>query len=244
MDSIFISKLMAEFLGTALMIILGNGAVANAELKNTKGEEAGWLNIALGFGAGIGIAVMIFDTFSANFNPAMTLTQAVFGNLPWSSVLPYFGAQMLGAIAGQIAVYLLYKPYFDVTTNTDSVFAPFATTDQAGSRFNGAINEFTGTFTLIIGALAITTYMNSPISRGLALAVLVAGVIMSLGGATGPALNPVRDLGPRIVHALLPLRFKGSSHWQYAWVPVVFPLLGGLSAGWLWFTFFAPYANK
>ena len=238
MDHSLVVRLFAEFFGTAFLVLLGNGSVANTELKNTKGAETGWLNIAVGYGAGVAIPAMAFGAFSAQINPAFTLALAVVGDFTWSEVLPYFIAQILGAMFGQLLVVADYKPYFDLTTNVDAVFAPFSTTDAANSRFNGFINEFVGTFVLVFAALGITSSAEYKGIAGLALGVLVATLVTSLGGATGPGLNPARDFGPRLVHALLPLKFKGSSHWEYAWVAVLAPIAGGIVASTLWWTLF------
>ncbi|WP_419154200.1 MIP/aquaporin family protein [Weissella viridescens] len=223
-------RLFAEFFGTMFLIILGNGAVANTELKNTKGNHTGWLNIAFGYGAGVGVPVIAFGAISAHINPAFTLGLAIVGAFPWAEVAFYIVAQLAGAMIGQLIVVGVYKPYFDATTNPDEIFAPFSTDDAAGSRLNGFLNEGFGTFVLVFAAMAIgATPQNKPI-EGLALGILVASLVTSLGGATGPALNPARDLGPRLMHAGLPLQHKGSSHWDYAWVPVVAPIVGATVA--------------
>ncbi|MDR3242105.1 MAG: aquaporin family protein [Lactobacillaceae bacterium] len=238
MEHTLFIRLVSEFFATALMVTLGNGAVANAELKRTKGSGAGWLNIAIGFGVAVAASVMFFGTISAHGNPAAVFALASIGKMPWSEVAPYIGAEMLGGMFGQFVVWLSYKPYFDVNTDPEIIFTPFATTDAAESRFNGFVNEFVGTFILIFGFLAVATTIDSIVVRGVMLGILVAGLVMSLGGATGPALNPARDLGPRIMHAILPMHFKGSSHWEYSWVPVLGPILGGIAAALLYANFF------
>ncbi|MCM0582362.1 aquaporin family protein [Weissella diestrammenae] len=238
MSHTLLIRLLSEFFATALMVALGNGAVANAELKRTKGSGAGWLNIAMGFGIAVAMSTMFFGTISSHANPAAVFALAVIGKMPWSEVMPYISVEMLGAMFGQFVVWLSYKPYFDVNTDPEIIFTPFATTDAAESRFNGLVNEFVGTFILIFGFLSVASTIDNLVVKGIMLGVLVAGLVMSLGGATGPALNPVRDLGPRVMHAILPMHFKGSSHWEYSWVPVIGPTLGGIAAALLYMHFF------
>ncbi|RXR25823.1 aquaporin family protein [Oerskovia turbata] len=221
-----------EFIGTAILIILGNGTVANVHLKGSKGYGGGWSLIAMGYGFGVMIPALMFGGISGNhINPAFTIGLATWGLFPWADVAPYVVAQMLGAMAGQLAIVATHKPYYDRTTNTDDVLATFSTVNAARSRVNGFANELLGSVILFSCALAI---IGSPLTTTepglahLALGFLVWGLVAGLGGPTGPALNPARDLGPRIVHALLPLKIKGRSDWGYAWVPVVAPLLAGV----------------
>ncbi|WDF83405.1 aquaporin family protein [Lacticaseibacillus pabuli] len=226
-------RLMAEFIGTAIMIVLGNGAVANVDLKGTKGNGSDWMMIAVGYGCGVLIPALMFGSISGNhINPAFTIGLAVSGMFPWNEVVPYILAQFAGAMVGQLIVVLTYKPHYDLTTNTQHVLGTFSTIDATKSKFNGFVNEFFGTYILILGALGITKAPFFHANVGVAhfgLGFLVATLVASLGGPTGPALNPARDLGPRIVHALLPLKHKGSSEWGYSWVPVVAPLLAGIA---------------
>ncbi|WP_125768409.1 MIP/aquaporin family protein [Companilactobacillus furfuricola] len=233
-------RCMAEFIGTALMVALGNGSVANVELKGTKGFHGGWILIGFGYGIGVMIPAMMFaGTSGAQINPAMTLAMAVNGQFPWGEVLPYLVAQMLGAIFGQACIVAAYKPYYDKTTNAESILGTFSTIDNVHSKWNGFINEFLGTFVLILGAVALTSDKIGPRSDLLGLGFLVMALVVSLGGATGPALNPARDLGPRLLHAVLPLQHKGSSQFEYSWVPVVAPILGGIVAVKVWTIFFS-----
>ncbi|MFC6314025.1 MIP/aquaporin family protein [Lapidilactobacillus achengensis] len=228
------TRLAAEFIGTAIMVILGNGAVANVDLAGTKGEHGGWILISLGYGAGVMIPALIFGGISGNhINPAFTLGLATSGLFPWAEVLPYLGAQMLGAFCGQAVVVLIYKPHYDMTTNPEHILGTFSTIDATSSRLNGFFNEFVGTFILIFSALGITKapfFKNDLGTAHLALGFLVMTLVASLGGPTGPALNPARDLSPRILHALLPLKNKGKSDWRYAWIPVLAPILAGVCA--------------
>ncbi|WP_125767471.1 MIP/aquaporin family protein [Lapidilactobacillus wuchangensis] len=229
-----LTRLAAEFIGTAIMVILGNGAVANVDLTGTKGEHGGWVLISLGYGSGVMIPALIFGGISGNhINPAFTIGLAANGLFPWSEVLPYICAQMLGAFIGQAIVVLIYKPHYDMTTNPQHILGTFSTIDATSSRFNGFANEFVGTFILIFSALGITKapfFHNDLGTAHLALGFLVMTLVASLGGPTGPALNPARDLAPRILHSLLPLKNKGSSDWRYSWVPVVAPICAGILA--------------
>lgn len=234
MEYSFFAKLAAEFLGTAILVLLGNGSVANVELKGTKGNGSDWLVIAVGYGCGVMVPALMFGTISgAQINPAFTIGLAVSGMFSWSQVLPFIIAQMLGAIFGQLVVYFAYKPHYDLTTNTESILGTFSTIDASHSSWNGFANEFIGSFVLFFGATAFTHAPYFEANKGsvfIALGFLVGTLVASLGGATGPALNPARDLGPRLVHATLPIKHKGSSQWGYASVPVVAPILAGICA--------------
>lgn len=227
-------RLIAEFLGTAIMVALGNGAVANVDLKGTKGNGSDWMLIAVGYGAGVMIPAMIIGGISGNhINPAFTIGLATAGLFPWAEVLPYILVQFAGAMFGQLWVVAAYKPHYDLTTNTQHVLGTFATINATKSQLNGFINEFIGSFILFFGALDITKapfFSNNLGTAHMALGFLVATLVASFGGPTGPALNPARDLGPRILHQLLPLKHKGSSDWGYAWVPVVAPTLAAIVA--------------
>lgn len=229
-----VTRLAAEFIGTAIMVILGNGAVANVDLTGTKGEHGGWVLISLGYGAGVMIPALIFGGISGNhINPAFTLGLAFSGLFPWSEVLPYIAVQLLGAFVGQAIVVLAYKPHYNMTTNPQRILGTFATIDATSSRFNGFINEFVGTFILVFSALGITKapfFGHNLGTAHLALGFLVMTLVASLGGPTGPALNPARDFSPRLLHFLLPLKNKGKSDWRYAWVPIVAPITAGIIA--------------
>lgn len=216
------ARYAAEFFGTLILVLLGNGAVANAFLKNTTGNDdpglanGGWLLVASGYGLGVMLPAMMFGSISGNhLNPAITIGQAVIGIFPWAHVAPYLIWQFLGAIAGQCLILALYWPHYRQTTDNEAVLGTFATSDHANSQLNGFVTEMVGTAVLIFGAMVI-----------------------SLGGPTGPALNPARDLGPRLVHALFPVPNKGSSHWEYSWVPVVAPIVGAVIGIWIYKIFF------
>ena len=280
MDFAWAVKYATEFLGTAILIILGNGAVANVELKGTKGHQSGWLVIAVGYGMGVMIPALMFGNVSGNhINPAFTLGLAVSGLFPWAQVVPYIVAQVLGAIFGQALVVATHRPYYLQTEKANNILGTFSTIssiDQGTkeSRFaatvNGFINEFVGSFVLFFAALGMTKnffgaevlqYMKQMASQSgqtldlsqiavkaqvaphtaaglsvahLGLGFLVMALVASLGGPTGPGLNPARDFGPRLLHAFLPKsilgQHKGDSEWWYAWVPVVAPIAAGITA--------------
>lgn len=225
-------RLACEFIGTAILIILGNGTVANVHLKGSKGYRGGWSLIAMGYGFGVMIPAVMFGGISgSHINPAFTIGLATWGLFPWAQVAPYVVAQLLGAMAGQTAIVLTHKPYYDRTTNTDDVLATFSTVNAAHSRLNGFANELLGSVVLFSCALALVhspLTANEPGVAHVVIGFLVWGLVAGLGGPTGPALNPARDLGPRIVHALFPLKHKGSSDFRYGWVPVAAPLLAGV----------------
>ncbi|WP_236122491.1 MIP/aquaporin family protein [Cellulomonas palmilytica] len=226
------TRVACEFIGTAILIILGNGTVANVHLKGSKGYRGGWSLIAMGYGFGVMIPALMFGGISGNhINPAFTVGLASWGLFPWSEVAPYVVAQVLGAMAGQVAIVATHKPYYDLTEDPDDILATFSTVNAARSRLNGFANELLGSVVLFSCALAIVRSPLTATEPGLAhlaLGFLVWGLVAGLGGPTGPALNPARDLGPRIVHSLLPLRHKGGSDWRYGWVPVAAPMLAGL----------------
>ncbi|KRK70325.1 MIP/aquaporin family protein [Lacticaseibacillus nasuensis] len=242
MDYSLTVRLIAEFMGTAIMVALGNGSVANVDLKGTKGNGSDWMLIAVGYGAGVMIPAMIIGGISGNhINPAFTIGLAVAGMFPWAEVLPYILVQFAGAMFGQLWVVAAYKPHYDLTTNPQHILGTFSTISATKSQLNGFINEFIGSFILFFGALGITKapfFSDNLGTAHMALGFLVATLVASFGGPTGPALNPARDLGPRILHALLPLRHKGDSDWGYAWVPVVAPTLAAITAILLYKTVF------
>lgn len=247
------ARYAAEFFGTLILVLLGNGAVANAFLKNTTGNDdpglanGGWLLVASGYGLGGMLPAMMFGSISGNhLNPAITIGQAVIGIFPWAHVAPYliWIWQFLGAIAGQCLILALYWPHYRQTTDNEAVLGTFATSDHANSQLNGFVTEMVGTAVLIFGAMGLYRGMffhqNIDIAN-IGVGLLIAAMVISLGGPTGPtgpALNPARDLGPRLVHALLPVPNKGSSHWEYSWVPVVAPIIGAVIGIWIYKIFF------
>lgn len=235
---------VAEFIGTFVLILLGNGVVANVVLKKTKGNSSGWIVITAGWGFAVTIAAYLTGWMSgAHLNPAVTIGLAASGLFPWDKVLMYIVSQMLGAMLGMIAVYLNYKPHYDETENPDDIRATFCTAPGIRDTLYNFIGEFTGTFILLLGIRGITysevfktTFQFSGnqivgtvgIMSSFLVGLLIWGIGLSLGGTTGYAINPARDLAPRIIHAILPIKHKTHSDWGYAWIPVVAPILGGI----------------
>lgn len=230
---------LAEVLGTMLLILLGNGVVANVLLKNTKGHGGGWLLINLGWGMAVFTAVLSVAAFSgAHLNPAVTVGLAFASNFPWSEVGLYIGAQMLGAAIGALLVWLMYKDHYDITEDEGAILGTFATGPQIRNPLSNLISEILGTFVLVFAVL----YMVGRDGGAIALDALPVGLVVvaigiSLGGTTGYAINPARDLGPRIMHAILPIGNKGSSDWGYSWIPIVGPIVGALLAAGLYLSF-------
>ncbi|HKL39495.1 MAG TPA: MIP/aquaporin family protein [Cryomorphaceae bacterium] len=226
-----------EFIGTALLILLGNGVVANLVLKGTKGDDLGWVGIAIAWGIGVFVGVYVSAEGSgAHLNPAVTLGLATAGKFEWSEVPFYMISQVLGAMMGTTLVWLTYKKQYDITENQEALRATFCTSPAIRNPFWNFITEMIGTFALVFGVFYIAggKIAGEIISLGsldaLPVALLVVGIGFSLGGATGYAINPARDLGPRIMHALLPIKHKGTSDWSYSWIPVIAPLSGGALA--------------
>ncbi|MCQ9209573.1 MIP/aquaporin family protein [Granulicatella seriolae] len=231
------TELLGEFIGTAVLILLGNGVVAGVLLKDTKSNNAGWVAITMGWGIAVAVAAFIAGFMSpAHLNPAVSIGLAINGSFPWASVGPYIVAQFLGAIFGAFLVWLQYKPHYDVTEDKGAILGTFATGPAIYQPVANVISEAIGTFILVFGILAFGKY-DMPVGLGtLVVGTLIVGIGLSLGGTTGYAINPARDLGPRIAHFFLPMKNKGNSDWKYAWIPVVGPILGGALAG-LLFTF-------
>jgi len=230
-----------EFIGTAMLILIGNGIVANVVLKGTKGANAGWTGIALAWGIAVFIGVFISaDVSGAHLNPAVTVGLATAGKFAWELVPGYMVAQVLGAMMGNLLIWLTYKKQYDATEDQGALLVTFSTAPAIRSPFWNLVTEIIGTFALVFGVFYIAggTVSDEPIKLGaldaLPVALLVMGIGFGLGGPTGYAINPARDLGPRIMHAILPLKGKGSSDWGYAWVPIVGPLIGGVLAALLY----------
>ncbi len=224
---------LGEFFGTALLIILGDGVVANVVLNKTKGNNAGWIVIT--FGWAIAVFVGVFTASSlhsdAHLNPAVTIAMAFLGKFKWDMVAPYIIAQMLGAMTGALIVWLAYLQHFDETNDAASQLAVFSTGPAIRSTAHNLITEIIGTFVLVFAVLNIAAPSSSlGAVNALPVALIVLGIGLSLGGPTGYAINPARDLGPRIMHFILPMKGKGNSDWSYSWIPVVGPIIGGLIA--------------
>ncbi|WP_186430262.1 MIP/aquaporin family protein [Clostridium sp. BSD9I1] len=222
---------LAEMLGTMILIILGDGVVANVVLNKTKAQNSGWIVITTGWALGVTIPVFIFGTISgAHFNPAVTLGLAAIGKFPWGSVPSYLTAQFVGGFLGAVIVWVFYRPHFEATEDKDAKLDVFCTGPAIKDTASNFISEVIGTFILVFGILGIA---NTPMVDGLA-PIVVGGIVwavgLTLGGTTGYAINPARDLGPRIAHQILPIPDKRDSDWGYAWIPVVAPILGGIIA--------------
>jgi glycerol uptake facilitator protein len=226
------SPFLAEITGTALLIILGGGVVANVVLDKTKGNKGGL--IAITFGWAVGVFTGVYAAAAASgghLNPAVTIGLAVEGSFDWALVPSYLLAQFTGAMIGAVIVWLSYRQHFDETQDADAKLAVFCTAPAIRSAAHNIITELFGTFVLVLGALLLAKpEMKLGALDALPIALLVLGIGLSLGGPTGYAINPARDLGPRIVHALLPIKNKRDSDWSYAWVPVIGPIAGGVLA--------------
>ncbi|MBL7850876.1 MAG: aquaporin family protein [Cyclobacteriaceae bacterium] len=221
----------AEFLGTFLLILLGNGVVAGVVLKGSKSENAGWLTIVAGWGISVTLAIYAAGKFSgAHLNPAITIALAVQGGFSWADVPGYILAQFGGAFAGAVLVWLHYGPHWKITENPDSKRAVFCTAPAIRSTFYNVISEVIGTCALVLVILLIGQNEFAQGLNPVAVGMLIMAIGLGLGGTTGFAINPARDLGPRIAHFVLPIPGKGSSDWGYAWIPVVGPVIGGLLA--------------
>lgn len=211
------NELFGEFLGTLILILLGNGVVAGVVLPKTKSNSSGWIVITMGWGIAVAVAVFVSGKLSpAHLNPAVTIGVALKGGLPWASVLPYILAQFAGAMLGQILVWLQFKPHYEAEENAGNILATFSTGPAIKDTVSNLISEILGTFVLVLTIFAVGT--------------LIVGIGLSLGGTTGYALNPARDLGPRIMHSILPISNKGDGDWSYAWIPVVGPVIGAALA--------------
>lgn len=231
------SAYLAEFLGTMILIFLGDGVVANVVLKQTKGNNGGWIVITAGWGLAVAIAVYCTNAISgAHLNPAVTLALASIGKFEWALVPGYILAQIAGGFAGGALVWLAYLPHWPVTTAQGDKLAVFSTGPAIRHTAGNLICEALGTAMLMFGLLAILSpanlVPNSGWDKGFAPAIvgmLVGSIGLSLGGPTGYAINPARDLGPRLAHFVLPIAGKGGSDWGYAWIPVVGPIIGGIA---------------
>lgn len=225
------SKFLAELLGTMILVFLGDSVVANVVLKKTKGNGSGWMVITTGWALAVAIPVFIFGGISgAHFNPAVTLGMASIGKLAWSQVAPYIIAQMIGGILGACLVYLAYLPHYREETDPAAILGTFATGPAIRSYGANFMTEFIATFCLLFFILGVGNTMMVDGINPIVVGMIIWVLGLTLGGPTGYALNPARDLGPRIAHAFLPIPHKGSNDWAYAWIPVVAPILGGVAA--------------
>lgn len=230
---------IAEIIGTALLTLLGGGVGANVVLNKTLGHNSGWIVITTGWALAVYVAVVVVGPYSgAHINPAVSIGLAIAGKFPWESVPAYILAQLIGAMLGSLIVWLMYKDYFDITKDSGSKKSVFCTAPAIRNLLSNLFSEIVGTFVLLFTILyftnASTNDAQSVIGLGslgaLPVAFLVWAIGLSLGGTTGYAINPARDLGPRIMHAILPIKNKASNDWGYSWVPVLGPLVGACLA--------------
>ncbi len=235
------TPVLAEFIGTTFLILLGDGVVANVVLKGTKGNNSGWIVITTGWALAVYVGVVFAGPYSgAHLNPAVTIGLAIAGQFAWSKVALFIVAQLGGAMLGSFLVWLMYKDHLDNTEEAGAKLMTFCTKPAIKNLVMNVLSEVIGTFVLIFIIFYFTNAENvkdkTPIGLGslgaIPVAFLVWAIGLSLGGTTGYAINPARDLGPRIMHAILPIKGKGSTEWGYAWVPILGPLIGAaLAAG-------------
>lgn len=222
---------ISEFVGTSILLLLGNGVVANVVLNKTKGNGSGWIVITFGWAMAVFVGVYASAAGSgAHLNPAVTIGLALKSG-DWSNVAPYMAAQLLGAMFGSFLVWLSYHQHFDATENKDLKLAVFCTSPAIRKPLYNFISELIGTFMLMMGVLFLSSPENKLGSLdALPVALLVLAIGLSLGGSTGYAINPARDLGPRLLHFILPIKNKRDSDWSYSWIPVVAPITGAVLA--------------
>lgn len=230
---------VSEFIGTAVLILFGNGVNATVLLAKSKGFNGGWLLISFGWGLGVFAGVSVSYTSGAYLNPAVTVGELIAGNLTTGVVgaIVYIAAEILGGVFGGVLAWAAFKRQFDATEDPVSILGVFSTSPEVPDRIWNIVTEVIATFALVYVVLAFANG-GTPANLGaLPVALLVVGIGASLGGPTGYAINPARDLGPRIAHAILPIPHKGPSQWGYAWVPIVGPVIGGALAGALSYVF-------
>jgi glycerol uptake facilitator protein len=240
------NEFIAELIGTMLLVLLGNGVVANSVLKGTKGNNSGWIVIAFGWGFAVMTGVFVAGPVSgAHLNPAVSLGLAMGGIFPWAKVGIYIAGQMIGAMIGALLVWLSYYDHYQLDEDKGGILATFSTGPAIRKMPKNFITEVIGTFVLIYAIFHLTGFQfQAPDREGveiglgsigaLPVAFLVVGIGLSLGGPTGYAINPARDLAPRIMHAILPIKHKGNSDWSYSWVPVLGPIVGAAIAAGLY----------
>ncbi len=221
--------MLAEIVGTGLLIILGDGVVAGVLLTRSKAQNAGWIVITTGWALAVAVGIYTIGSLTgAHLNPAVTVGLAAIGGIGWDLVPWYIGGEMIGAFIGAVIVYLHYLPHWAETDDPGLKLAVFSTGPAIRNTASNLISEVIGTFMLVFGVLAIVSNELAPGFAALLIGFLVWSIGLSLGGPTGYAINPARDLGPRIAHALLPIAGKGGSDWGYSWIPVVGPIIGGV----------------
>ncbi|WP_313635708.1 MIP/aquaporin family protein, partial [Exiguobacterium sp.] len=221
------NNFVLEMIGTMILILLGDGVVAGVVLRKTKSENSGWIVITFAWGLAVMTGAFVAAESGAHLNPALTIALALNSDLPWADVPVYIAGQLVGAFIGAILVWLHYMKHFEATDDQAAKLGVFATGPAIRHTPSNLISEIIGTFVLVFGilALGLTTFGDG--LKPLIVGLLVVVIGLSLGGTTGYAINPARDLGPRIAHAILPIPNKGSSDWGYSWIPVVGPIIGG-----------------
>ena len=233
------SPYFAEFFGTLLLILLGDGVVASVVLKKTKSENAGWLTIVIGWGLAVTLAIYAVGNISgAHLNPAVTLAMAFNGSFPSDLVFGYIVAQFIGAFVGATLVWLHYLPHWKETMDADTKRAVFCTAPAIRNTISNLISEIIATALLVLAILFIGANEFTQGLNPIVIGVLIISIGLSLGGTTGFAINPARDLGPRIAHFILPIHGKGNSDWSYAWIPLVGPIAGGLLGAFIYSSIF------
>lgn len=226
------SQFLGEFIGTLILILFGCGVNAGVTLHLSKAKDAGWIVIALGWGLAVMLGVYaVGDISGAHLNPAVTLGFAIVGAFPWAEVPSYILAQMLGAMAGATLVWLQYLPHWSKTAEPADKLGIFSTAPAVPARWANLLSELLGTFALVLALMFIGANNFTEGLNPLIVGLLIVAIGVSLGGSTGYAINPARDLGPRIAHFLLPIKGKGGSDWAYSWIPVLGPAIGGLMGG-------------
>ena len=240
------SPFIAEIIGTFILMLLGNGVVANVVLNQTKGQSSGWIVITTGWGLAVYTAVMIAGPYSgAHINPAVTTSLAIAGLFDWADVPVYIGGQMIGAMLGAFVVWLMHRDHYKVTDDPALKEATFTTAPAIRNTPLNLFSEMVGTFVLIFAVLYIVApeikfASGEEVAFGLGslgalpVALVVWCIGLCLGGTTGYAINPARDLGPRIIHAIVPIKNKSNGGWSYSWIPVIGPILGGAIAAFLY----------
>ncbi|KEI35250.1 glycerol uptake facilitator protein [Francisella sp. W12-1067] len=236
---------VAEIVGTMILILLGNGVVAGVVLNKTKSHNSGWIVITFAWGLAVFIGILVAGPISgAHMNPAVTLSLAIAGKFSWNWVAPYIICQVMGAMIGQFLVWIMYYPHYSATTDADLKLATFCTSPAIKHLPSNFMSEVIGTFVLVFAILAMhgvviqvgdsnitTAYaINMGALGGIPVAFVVIAIGLSLGGTTGYAINPARDFGPRLFHAIMPIQGKGPSHWGYVWVPILGPIVGSIIA--------------
>ena len=237
MEVSLFQQCVLEFLGTAVLILMGDGVCANVNLNKSKAKGAGWVVVSIAWGLAVMLGVFISGPYTgAHLNPAVSVGLALAGKFPWASVLPYCVAQMLGGFVGAVVVYIYFKDHYDETTDSpELLLSTFCTIPAIANKWRNFLCEAIGTFVLLFVILCVSSTANTPeVGMGslgaIPVGCLIIAIGMSLGGTTGYAINPARDIAPRFAHFILPIKGKGSSGWCYSWIPAFGPIVGAAVA--------------